>query len=193
MTPTEEHYAFYEGIGLAITQWGHVERALLDALAICANDTDDFSMLGHGFFAIENFRSKLAFADEVLRQKIKEKVHLDDWALLLERMRSASAQRNRLAHDRVVISLVAKPGRRFCLTPWLKNVSPLGTRDIRSMHATFAALVFSLQNFSYAIRGLKEPHPKSFEEATSPPPALAVLRRQMHEVLGHPLKSQGKS
>lgn len=87
LTVQEEEIAFYYEIGTAITTWAIVEVELcwLAATAFPLRDRGRFAI---GFFAIENFRSKLAFADRVFRAKYLNK-HLATWDKLyadLERL-----------------------------------------------------------------------------------------------------------
>lgn len=194
MTRGEEHFAFHEAYALAVTQWATVERALLEVLAGCVR-AEDFNMVGHGFFSIENFRSKLSFADAMLRQKVTSKSDLEHWELLCNRLRSASSFRNRLVHERVVMYPMQSAGRRYAIQPWIdkgKGRKPssakpppgaLCVRDLVGIRFNFFALHCSLKNFSSRLRGQKAQFPESSEQPMSPP-TLASLRRQIHEVLG---------
>ena len=68
MTPGEEHLAFYHEIGLTIAQWAHIENSLFLIAAACVNKRNTKG-IASGFFSIENFRSKLAFVDALVKTK----------------------------------------------------------------------------------------------------------------------------
>lgn len=196
MTLGEKHFAFYEAYALAVTQWAMVERTLLEVLVACVR-AEDIEMVGHGFFSVENFRSKLSLVDAMLRQKVTSKVDLADWKRLDERIRSASSLRNRLVHGRVKIYQQQPAGRRYAIEPWIDQGKGLKrrpgkpppvawyVRDLVGISHKFQALISSLKNFASRLRGQKEQLPKSSEQPTRPP-TLAVLRRRIHEILGAP-------
>ena len=83
MTPTEEHLIFYYQIGLAVTQWSHVELALFDTVAACFDGPEPASVSAF-FFSIENFRSKLGAADNLVALKCRQTPPFQDWLLLYD-------------------------------------------------------------------------------------------------------------
>jgi hypothetical protein len=204
MTHNEEAILFYRELGLAIAQWAAVENALAQLTTLCLIDAKDRWMLYMGFYSIENFRSKLQFTHTLIVDKFKDSAALAEWPDLVKRLKSDSAQRNKLVH-RVVVDYPfgKKLGRRFALVPAPKPdvldtrsavnqhekppADSLCLRDINGMRTEFFAVYVNLVNFSARIRGLDEPLPKSLEQAKGPH-TIQSLRNQMHELLGHPPK-----
>ena len=194
MSPADEQRCFYVEVGFSITQWAHVEDSLRHAMLACF-PPNQHNALSLGFFSIENFRSKLEFVDKVVGRVLTGSEHSAPWKKLVDRARSASVNRNKLAHMKVTIYPDAGPGRRYALEPWIvkkediqrtRGLKPLPgalcLRDIVRTRHEFFALTISLVNFSSRLRGEPEPHPKSSEQA-SIPPTLESIRR---EVLGEP-------
>ncbi len=64
----EERLAFYHQIGLAITHWAHVEFALSWIVGHEFSKTN-YNLAVTGFLSIENFRSKLQYADTVVQRR----------------------------------------------------------------------------------------------------------------------------
>jgi hypothetical protein len=119
MTPAEESVIFYYELGLAITQWAHVEDALLNIFGACHIGHYHRGTLSTTFYSIENFRSKLQVVDNVFCLKFRDTPHFAVWIDLFEKLRSASAERNWLAHYTALVYPTAKAGRRFGLLPKL--------------------------------------------------------------------------
>ena len=200
MTPNDEQLAFYFEIGLAITQWSHVERSLCVIACECFDASNRISVT-LGFFSIDSFRSKLKFSDAVFRQKFGASVHASDWQDLYDRLATTSEGRNRLAHYATgIIDFASRPGRRYSLVPWLskqktkkfkrpqKNVGALYVRDIIKQRYEFYALFASLENFHDRLRGRPEQLPKSSESAARPP-NIPQIRAQMRALAGQPQQS----
>jgi hypothetical protein len=204
VNPNEERFAFYEQLGVAITQWAHVEMLIMEISASCfaPNERRIFSV---AFYAVENFRSKMQMAQRIMEEKYSDSQHYPAWDSLAKRALKTSSNRNKLAHMSVCNFLPGKPGRRIALVPWwlstdvrkkrktLKGPPPgsLCVKDINGIRMEFVALYAALQNFLYKLHGLQEPHPKSLEQPMNPE-SIHTLRRQMHEMLGHPLKPSRK-
>lgn len=204
MTPFEEFSLFYRHLGAAFSAWGNVENSLRNCVIACFGE-DDRNSLSLGFFSIENFRSKLAFADKVIHKKLTEKGPSNkalskDWIELVARARAAAELRNSLAHKATQTYMDGRIGKRIVLSPWIyrkpkkktKRSSPppgsLGVVEIVRYYLEFYALSASLMNFCHRVLGVKEQFPKDHEQAKNPPP-IEKLRRLMHAELGHLLKS----
>lgn len=201
----EEYIAFYKELGLAVAQWATVEYALAQLVCLCLTSREqDKWMLYQGFHAIENFRSKLQFAETLILEKFRSSQNIGEWDPLSRRLQRASAGRNKLVHRLVVdIPIGGDPGRRFALVPNPKpdlepkkrphtNVRkpPPGSlclRDVNALIHEFRACFVHLVNFAARVRGLEEPFPVSDEQAKNPS-TIQSLNAQIHEVLGHPPK-----
>jgi hypothetical protein len=208
MSPEEEYSLFLRHLGMAFSAWGNVENSLRNCVIACFREGDRNS-LSLGVFAIENFRSKLSFAEYVIMRKLVARRKPDkrqlvlDWAKLVKRARDASALRNALAHRPTHVYEQGNPGRRVVLSPWIypkpkrrtRRQGPppgsLGVMDIVRYHLVFYALTASLMNFCHRILVVKEQFPKSDEQSKNPPP-VQTLVRLMHEALGHEKKSSRK-
>lgn len=199
MTPFEEQILFFRHLGAAFSAWGNVENSLRNCVVACFGE-DDRNSLSLGFFSIENFRSKLAFADKVIHKKLVGKPLSQDWTPLVARARAAAELRNALAHKGTQTYKHGKAGRRIVLVPWIykkpkrktKHPSPppgsLGVVEIVRYYFAFYALTASLMNFCHRVLGVPEQFPKDHELAKNPPP-IERLARLMHAELGHLQKS----
>jgi hypothetical protein len=205
MTENEEQLLFLRYIGSAIGFWSNVERAVGGCAIFSLMKTDeDFDPLASGFYAIENFRSKLAFADKVVSKKIVGTQHVNDWTTLLERAKNLSSIRNKIAHNQIREFPEGKAGRRILLCPWVFQIEraqagqervpagSLGLLDVVRACLDFEALGCSLANFSCRINGNPEHFPKSSEQAGDLPTIQSLLR-QIHTALGHPQKPARRS
>lgn len=182
MTPSEEHLAFFSEIGSTVTQWAMVERALFEVAGYCVGKRH-FNIIGHGFFSIENFRSKLQFVDSLVQIKAAKKPRLlAQWKTIHDSARSVSTRRNKLAHDRVMVYPSEAEGRRYALIPWLdkKNTGPankppshaLCVKDIVMIRFAMTHLTLSLDGFACKISGQK---------VRVPVPAGLLTRRPTNE------------
>lgn len=205
MNNLEEQIAFYHELGIAIATWASVEEALFNLVSKCVFPADR-GMLSVGFFSIENFRSKLQFVESLLTMKFAGIKAVNNWPALKERLGKASAKRNKLAHRRVRIYPVSKPGRMYALVPWPTNTRYRGKRvlgreipppdaiclrDIVSMRLEFTALEVSLWNLSFLLEGKKEPFPKSDEQSGNPP-TIRNLVHSLHAMLSRRDTPSGK-
>lgn len=181
MTPAEESICFYYELGLAMTQWSHVENDLCTlALSFCHDG--DRNAMALGFFSIENFRSKLAFTNAIVEKKLSEQssAHAQEWDGLRKRVSDVSANRNRLAHRTVRIYPQNGEARRYALIPWIRmkpktnkerNKPPPGSlfvRDINRIRLEFFALVCTLSNFRDRVHGRTVTFPKATEIPKDP-------------------------
>lgn len=200
----EEYLAFYHELGLAITQWAAIENSLFHVMAECFLPID-LQLLAGGFFAVENFRSKLRYVDTVFTMKFGQTPHHDDWVQLNVRITGCVSRRNALAHHQARVYIHGKEGRKYALIPWIthspitrkKQRNPtipkppagaLFVRDIVRIRFEFYALAVSLDNFRSRIRGEPEMMPKSSEQPRNPP-TIRSIRDQNHAILGLPLES----
>ena len=194
MTEDEEIVVFHYCLGVAITQWSSVENMLRNIVIACFKDEElNREALSVGFFSLEGFRAKLDFANRAVGRKIAGSKHSEDWGKLVERTRSLSTQRNKLAHWSLGKYWQLPQGTRVVLSPWVfaklkrrtKFPRPpngsLHIRDIDRLSKEFMALAASLENFLHRATGQPEPHPKSAEQSMNPQ-TLPMLRREIREV-----------
>ncbi len=174
MTPSEEGQAFYAALGLAITQWAYIERALCDVYhAVLDQPNKDISTAA--FYAVENFRSKMQMVDAVMRTRFAGSPHLEDWTGtpnehgLWDRITRASGTWNRLAHHTVVVTPSAKPGKRYRLLPNIWNPlnpkpSPVNPqqgcvlKDLEAIPGRFLPIALALENYAHRLRGQPVPY-----------------------------------
>lgn len=195
MTVDEEIVVFHYCLGVAITQWSSVEKALCNIVVTCfKNEHVNRESIAIGFFSLEGFRAKLDFSDGVVSRKLAGQIHRDDWRKLADKARTLSRQRNKLAHWSMNKYVQSAPGRRLALIAWVgpkakkKTKVPrppngsLCIRDIKKLGMDYFALACSLDNFLARACKQIEPHPKSSEQAGNPPTIL-MLTRQILEVL----------
>lgn len=201
MTRTEEHVAFYYELGLAISVWASVEQRLCDIVQVCLNNTDHVSVIV-SFYAIENFRSKLQYADALVRaQHWQNQPVMDKWAIMVESARKASTKRNHLAHRHAVEfgDPKASPGRRFALLDWAKwwsdappsSKPPSGSlcvRDISIIQSEFLKLQHELNDLAWQMRGVQLPL-RGSRARVPDPPTIRMLRDYLRAALAPPPKS----
>ena len=197
----EEQIAFYSGLGLAVTQWAHVEFALAQVISACLSKKDA-ALHSRGLFSIENLRSKLRYADAIVTTHInyakkptkKSKKQLSDWVVLLDQAGNLAKKRNRLAHCWVMNDPSMNPGRRkMLLDSKPSNKKPTNqkypgaicVRDISKYQLEFVALMTALENFACRLSGRKERFPKSLEQPKRPP-TIEKLRRRIYAYAQHP-------
>lgn len=197
MYPSEEHLAFYHAIGMAVTQWAHVENGLYN-VACCAFDNK--KALGNGFAVIENFRSKLAFTDKVVMFAIKDQSMANEWASIFTKLQGLSTYRNKIAHGNVTIYPESKPGIRYALIPTFttenkkkssKPISPTGSlcvKDINLVSKQFGMASNYLLSFVSRLQGHKDLFQELIQQEPKPQ-SLDELRRQIYTMLPTRAKS----
>ena len=163
MNAPEEELALHWQLGSAITSWAEIEGGIAQVLL---SITRDPVAVGVGFLGIENFRSKLKFADSIVELKLKKKPELlSKWRELRERIERSSWRRNKIAHCILWPDIANKAGRRYSLVDWLsprvKNVrqkvedrplkGALYLKDVSDIKTEFSALAVDLSNFLVLI------------------------------------------
>jgi hypothetical protein len=187
MTWNEEHCLFYQTIGFAITQWAHVEHNVAALISGCVQGVLPIGVTA-GFYAIEAFRSKLAFASEFIEANVKDPALLADWQAARDRVARLATQRNRLVHYTVVQWGENNPGRRLSLMPWpLKFDDQQGRTsadgalyivDIEQIRRNFGAINLVLLNLSRRMWG-QSPEPELLEK----PKSLAEMLEQLRSII----------
>ena len=112
MDSNEEQLSFYFHLGLAITQWAHVEFAISWILQSCFTKKNA-SLAATAYFSMDSFSPKLRYADTIISTHLQSKPEL--WVDLKDRADQLSLKRNRLAHNWVFTDLNANAGRRKML------------------------------------------------------------------------------
>lgn len=197
MTPDEERIAFYSEIGLTLVIWAVVEKAVLDVASLCVAKSE-VKMLGRGYYSIENFRSKLKFADALVTERLPAS-HLNTWAKLVDDVHGASQQRNRIAHCQVILYQEGSPGRRWAVVSALERLDNLVVRrkrapshalclrGIMAMRYGFHDLTSKLYHLYAAASGMPTPLAASVGPMGNPP-TIAQIRNQNRARFGPPPK-----
>jgi len=196
LTEYEEYIGFYLEIGMAITAWAHIELALYWVTSTCFSKSNR-PAAGLGFFSIDNFRSKLQFADNLVRAKYTSGKHIKDWNELHGQLESLAKIRNKLAHYHVMSYSNGKPGRRRALLSRIdkptrfKQATPkppssaLCIRDIMHARMRFAAAAFALEFLFYRMMRRKTQLPASLAQVRDAP-TMVWLTHQMRTILTRP-------
>lgn len=198
MNVNEEFLAFHFHLGLAITQWAHVEFAMAQIIVVCFRQLNGESVQTtvNGFLSIENYRSKLKYIDTILADLPIADEMLAKWSVLHKRCARLSTKRNKLAHFWVINDLHGKPGKRQKLIPKRPDESdkptiheqfPTGIclRDVVSFRLEFFALTRALENFADRLVPQEANFPEDQEQPQAPP-SLAQLRRQIYGFASRP-------
>jgi hypothetical protein len=197
----DEGVGFYAQLGLAITNWAVVEGALSNVAQVCMPFAERDGMT-LSFYAIDNFRSKLAFVHALIAYKNEDDETRSHWLLLHAEATRLAKHRNTLAH-RPVMGFEEEhnpPGRRWALVEWQyremwprdrtsRKVPPgsLCIRDIALIGLQFIELSNALRRFSGYVYSKKGPLPASFAPIERPP-TIRELDNQIREALGQPPK-----
>jgi hypothetical protein len=195
MNDNQEHLAFNHQIGMALSQWQHVEWDLYNIRQACTGDhpTGD-AYVTH--FELRSFRDKLGQVNGLVLANFPNTPHLADWKSLHRRTDNAARNgRNPLAHHWILEYPNDKPGRRWWLIPhpaivppgWRQKLPPgsLCVRDISAIFHRFSALKCALDNFAHRLRGQADRFPKDMEQE-KPPLTLAELVHEIRALAGCP-------
>ena len=130
MNAAEEEIAFSYYMGKAVSQWAYVETQLQRLCTACVA-VPDRRTVAAGFLAIENFRSKLAYADTMLKATFAQPPHIAVWTDLHKRLKTLSFRRNQIVHRVATFYPDGAPGRRFALLPWTMKDEPEQTKKAK--------------------------------------------------------------
>ncbi len=195
--PPEEHLAFHCSIGVAIAQWAFVENSLCHVAGACLS-------LGHaiapGFYAIENFRSKLAFVHRSFQNSRFAATYWDEWNTLQLHIQGLATKRNAIAHGRSAIFSDAPAGRRYALCPivWetpkkksAKGLPPAGAlclRDLDLYAKQFSKASVRLTSLWSRMSGDEDMFAEAAQQEPQPQ-SLAQLRHQIYAMSPRRAKS----
>lgn len=196
MTPSQESALFMHELGRAISEWAYLELDLAVLVAAAVSQADRHS-LQVGFFAIENFRSKLAYCDNVLTERFHATPGFERWELLRAKIEALSRKRNQLAHQTVMVYPGGSEGRRTAILNWKANfyaspkLAPKGTRgkgppsgalclgDLAQLSLEFKAAMYAIRNVRALVLG--EPPAYRLDYETAPPaPTVAKLFKEFN-------------
>ena len=116
LSMSQEMLGLYYLVGLSVTQWAYVEEAVY-WVAACALESPEHAPFAAAFFSIENFRSKLGFADRAMQHSATLSAFYPEWVGLRDTVSGLAAKRNALAHGRVKHFPDAPAGRRSAILP----------------------------------------------------------------------------
>jgi hypothetical protein len=90
---------FYATLGLAISQWAHVEDNLLGLYWVAMGEPDDPAPVAATFYSAVAFAAKLSMTDAAMQVRYhgKDEV-LSNWKRFRKRLSERSTLRNQLAH-----------------------------------------------------------------------------------------------
>lgn len=194
MTLDEERALFLHELGKALSHWARVEFGVLLVTQSCV-PPEQYEGLAKGIFSIENFRSRMKFANILMDHRWSGTPHFATWESLAGRVEKSSSQRNALAHQVIVENPDPAIGRRIASQPWVfkrpkRNASgfqhPPGSlclRDVTECGMRFRALAGELSNFSDILEG--KPAGISAEALfQGPVPTLAAIAKRVRAALG---------
>lgn len=163
----QEQVELYATLGLAITQWAHVEQSLLKVYWHAMGEPDNDSAAAC-FYTIMNFNSKVAITDAALQVKHGgNEATISRWKNIQNKLLKRAKRRNELAHFQTfwdmadgkltgaIIPHMANP------LVWAGN-QPISiqnghkVRDIEAFRLKFAECFVDLENFFCFLRGQPE-------------------------------------
>lgn len=176
----EEFVLFNYELGIATSQWAQVENSLLQVFHTCLRS--DWNTSVTTFYAVENFRSKLAMVDRLILQRFHTSSVLGKWETIKMKLEASSVERNKLAHYQANIYFDNPEGRRHALVarwrrpaaskaPPKKTKMPVGSlclRDINAIRLRFFSLSTRLESFALEASGTPWDIPESSMQPQNP-------------------------
>ncbi len=193
MTPTQESALFMHQLGHAVSDWAFLEMDLA-ILVAAAVSREDRHTLQVGFFAIENFRSKLACCDNILNERFHSVRGFEKWETVRAQIEALSRKRNRLAHQTVMVYPGGPVGRRIAILDWKANIhsSPklaptkscgkvpppgsLCVRDLAQVSLEFRAAQHAIRNMRAVLLGQPPDYPTALEQPPRVPTAASLFK-----------------
>jgi hypothetical protein len=118
MNDTEESVHFYHALGEALNAWSGIEQELC-SIGVYSDGGPYFREV---FYAVDNFRSKLAIIDAIVTKDAPSEAVLARWQRVRDRIAGLSTTRNKLAHYPMICYSNHKViGRRCALVPPLSD------------------------------------------------------------------------
>lgn len=143
---------FFMWYGVALAQWQSIEWILyLITHAILKTQSDYSSIV---FFHIQSPSAKITLVDKLIRAAVPKEIIEKDWKLLLKRLRSATDDRNKLAHHMPSPTDETAGGTptKYALMPHMLNFSrergkPIPADKLQEIAHGFEALTLDLWRF----------------------------------------------
>ena len=179
-----ESIVFSYEMGLTVSQWAGVELSLGEVVSCFFHDKSIRASF-IGFHSIQNFQTKLAYADNVLKSHIKIKSDLKKWIALYKRLDSVSKSRNHLAHFTQIVDTGSTPGRTYQLQNWdpkSDKTSKIHLQDVVQIRYDMFALNLSLQNYALFLRDENPKYEKTSETPMKAPKGIEIIK-QFQEVI----------
>ena len=165
----KEMHDFHAELGYCFAVWTGIEMELLNILRLCLPH-NDFEVVAGTFYAVDNFRSKLAMVDTALKLEMTGDAKWEEWSVkggFHQRIIAASKKRNNLAHWMILdLHQMKKPPAVYMLPnifkPSMKDFEatrPSGgyyVHDLKSIRAEFNKLAQELTMFWMEWRGPPE-------------------------------------
>jgi hypothetical protein len=202
MTADDEQAGFFWLLGKAIAQWGYVEGQLLRVAVECFHPQDR-SAFAVAYHSIDNFRSKLKVADNVVQHAFSSSPHFDKWTKCEDRLRRLAERRNAIAHGWHEFYFHAKSGQRWAIIPLHQKDGqlihsaglnpPEGSiciQELAYIHEQFYGMTVQLCNAYELLVGRKAPFPESGERVKSPP-TIRTIERRIREAFGRQQRPSG--
>ncbi|MDP2223016.1 hypothetical protein [Nitrosomonas sp.] len=194
MNLAEERLLLNSELGKAVAQWGYVEAQMLGIVKHCS--LKEGESVPVAYLSIENFRSKLAFCDNLVTSKAKDIPLLTYWKDIRDRCQALAKKRNQLAHGWHALYLHGTSGKRFGITPTLTaegklvhregEKPPPGTlflRDVVAYRTEFHVLTRQLCNVSEMLGSDWKPFPEA-DLPIPKPPTIRQLENELRIELG---------
>ena len=138
--------------GVALAQWQSIEWMLFLIVHAILKTQPDYSSIV--FFHIQSPNAKITLVDKLVRAAVPKEIIEKDWKPLLKRMRSATDDRNKLAHHMPWPTDATASGTptKYALRPHILNFSKeCGERipadNLQEIAQGFEALTLDLWRF----------------------------------------------
>lgn len=200
MKINEELFSFKYELGNAIAHWGYVEYHVLQIALLCVSAADR-QALAIGYHSVENFRSKVALCDNLVRHRFGKSPHFAKWLTARKLIDVSAGNRNKIAHGWQKLYVHNVAGRRWAICPihhsngQLLNLDgkkpPTGAvclRELIKIRLEFHALTARLVNVRELFSRNRTIFPESHEQASSPP-TIRHIGAQIRAELGLPYLS----
>lgn len=192
--PASQALSFVEEIDIfdilhanAVQQWSLVEASLFGVVSACLVYTPGFE---DAFHSIENFRSKLAFADKIVKGSPAPQSISEQWIEISATIQRLSKKRNLLAHGRYIkFNAKNREGRRAAIFP--TSVRPSGDqpppgsiclRDLDLINQEFKYGNWLLITLSSQIAALRARKPVPHAELAPIKPQSRSLSEIKHQI-----------
>jgi hypothetical protein len=198
----KERSEFYEQLGIAITQWTHVEDAMFTNFMRAISKKRESNLAAQAaFYAIQSPEGKIAMAKSAVTFRLlqgmtedpkdKRRIMMALWENLCTRAHKRRNRRNLLAHFQVLTDTQAKPGKRISLRPPLFNPNAiLASRRIWHC-AELAATAGSFGKLNGDLLAFAEGFSILLEQHEGPPLRAELLSLLLRQLEGRSYEGPG--